>query len=599
VWGYDVVLIDDDATAASYTAAFSGKVAVYVSKDVNAASLGTKLTNCPLGVVSEVYGLSDELGLSSTSAGVATTSLTIAENSHYITSAFPAGALTLFTSSQTASTLTGTVGPGLQTLGSVSGTRSLCVMESGGVLYTATTAAGRRVQLPWGGATFDVNALNISGKTLMRRSIEWGSSSVGTKLLLVVANSGALTTQELARKSLLESWSYAVNIVDDDAMQASFNLATAANNVVYGPESITSASLGTKLTSTALGVVNEDGGAAASLGIAAGYSAGSQASLSVVDANHYITSSLGAGSVSIYSSAQNSNALAGSAGGLVVPGQWGATAALGTIEAGGRLTDGTSSAGRRVQLPWGDTGFNISALNASGQTVLRRSLQWAAGLIGYWKFEEPSGTLADDASSFSHDGTLTDGLTFSGQSVPGKLSKGLNFNGSSHYIAVANTSTLQLTSAMSISAWIKGDTWTTSTTVNSILRKGDANPNNYQLAVANGRLEALLDGNDDGGYKGNTSLQTGQWYHVAMTWDGAYVRLYVNGVLDNTPAARTAPIGSDSRQLYLGGRLGATDFFDGILDDVRLYNYPLGSSEVLTLKGMATGVRVVKWKEIK
>jgi hypothetical protein len=601
VWGYDVTLIDDDATQASYNTAFSGKLAVYLPKDASAASIGTKLTNCPIGVVSESYGLSDELGLTSTSAGSASTSVTIADNAHYITSPFAAGALTIFTSSQTAATLTGTIAPGLQTLGSISGAKSLCVVESGGVLYTSTTAAGRRVQLPWGGSSFDFATLNASGKLLMRRAVEWAAATPGIKVLMVVGNSGSLTTQELARKTLLESWGYSINIIDDDATQANFDLATAANSIAYVPESVAASSLGSKLYSTALGVVNEDGGAMANLGIATSYVSGSQTSLSIVDANHYITSSLGAGTFSLYSSGQNSVSLSGSsASGIKIIGQWGGAGSLGTIELGARLTDGATAAGRRVQLPWGDSGFTVSALNTSGQTILRRSLQWAGGLIGHWKLDETSGTSASDSSPYSHIGTLSGGMTFAGQSVAGKVGKGLNFNGTSHYVSIANTSALQLTNAMSISAWIKGGTWGSGTTVNTILRKGDANPNNYQLSVANGKLEALLDGSDDYGYKGSTALATGQWYHVAMTWDGSYVRLYVNGASDNTPAAKSAPIGTDARALYIGGRIGSTDFFDGILDDVRLYNYALGSSEIAALKGLgASGVHITKWKEVK
>ena len=66
-----------------------------------------------------------------------------------------------------------------------------------------------------------------------------------------------------------------------------------------------------------------------------------------------------------------------------------------------------------------------------------------------------------------------------------------------------------------------------------------------------------LDGNDGFNVHGNTLLQTGQWYHVVGTWDGSNIRIYVDGVLDNTPTARAAPIGTDTRPVYLGGRSGA------------------------------------------
>jgi hypothetical protein len=603
VWGYDVTLIDDDATQATYTAGYSGKDFVYLSEEAVSTSIGTKLTACPLGVVSEKYDLSDELGLTSTSAAVAATAVSITDNTHYITSPFPAGALTIFTISQSAATVTGTAAPGLQTLGTVSTAKGLAVVESGGVLTTSTTAAGRRVVLPWGGSTFDFAALNANGKKLMRRAVEWAAASVGTKVLMVVANSTSLSTQELSRKTLLESWGYSVNIVDDDASQANFNLATSANSVAYVPETIVSTSLGTKLYSTAIGVVNEEPLSAVSLGLAGSVTTGAQSSLTVVDGTHYVTSTLGAGTFGLYSAAQTSTLLNGTtARGLQTVGQWGATPALGTIEAGARLVDGTFAAGRRVQLPWGDTGFSISALNANGQTILRRSLQWGAGLVGYWKFDESAGTVASDSSTNANAGTLSGGMTFPAQTIAnGRVGRALDFNGTSHYVVVNNTAALQLTQALTVAAWIKGDSWGTGSTVNTILRKGDASPNNYQLSVANGKLEATLDGTDDLGFKGTTTLQTGKWYHVALTWDGSIVKLYVDGVLNNSPgASRSAPIGVDARALYLGGRIGSTDFFDGSLDDVRLYNYALGASEVMQLKSQGTfGVRVIKWREVQ
>ena len=90
----------------------------------------------------------------------------------------------------------------------------------------------------------------------------------------------------------------------------------------------------------------------------------------------------------------------------------------------------------------------------------------------------------------------------------------------------------------------------------------------------------MLDGNDAAGIRGNTVLTTGQWYHVAATWDGTTGKIYVNGVLDNSPGtAKASPIGTDTRPLYLGGRAGA-DYFDGMIRDVRFYNRPLSATEL-------------------
>ena len=197
---------------------------------------------------------------------------------------------------------------------------------------------------------------------------------------------------------------------------------------------------------------------------------------------------------------------------------------------------------------------------------------------------------------------MTGGIAFNVDSVsPGKLGNALQFNGSTDYVAIGNTSNLQLTTALTISAWIKGNSWGAGSDVDVIIRKGEESPNNYELAITDGQVALYLDDTDGGGFRGNTVLQTGNWYHVAATWDGANVRIYVNGVLDQAvPSLKSAPIGMDSRPLYIGGRAGA-DLFDGVLDDVRLLSYALTADEVKLLKGTGQpkGVRIIKWVEVQ
>jgi hypothetical protein len=68
-------------------------------------------------------------------------------------------------------------------------------------------------------------------------------------------------------------------------------------------------------------------------------------------------------------------------------------------------------------------------------------------------------------------------------------------------------------------------------------------------------------------------------------WDGATVKIYLNGQLDNAPAARTGTIGTDTRPLCIGGRSGA-DYFDGMIRDARIYNRALSDTEIAELVGL-------------
>jgi hypothetical protein len=202
------------------------------------------------------------------------------------------------------------------------------------------------------------------------------------------------------------------------------------------------------------------------------------------------------------------------------------------------------------------------------------------GFRGHWKLSETSGTMAADSSYFAKNGTVSGGASWTTRC---NGTPAFDFNGSTQYISITSASNLQPTDAITIAAWVKGDAWGTGTDADVILRKGEAGPNNYQLSISGGEVELLLDATDGGGIQGNTTLATGQWYHVAATWDGANVRIYVNGVLDNTPTARTGSIGTDTRALYIGGRSGGTDCFNGIVYDVRLYSRALLPTEIAQL----------------
>jgi hypothetical protein len=205
-------------------------------------------------------------------------------------------------------------------------------------------------------------------------------------------------------------------------------------------------------------------------------------------------------------------------------------------------------------------------------------------LVGWWKLDETLGVTASDSSGNGNDGTLV--LMNPAQDwVTGKVGGALDFDGSNDYVNCQNSEDLQLTDALTIAGWVKANSWGSGYDVSIIARKGEDNPNNYQLAIADGRATLYLDDGDSNGFRGDTVLNTGQWYHVAGTWDGAQVRIYLNGILDNDPPdSYSLTLNTDTRDLYIGGRSG-TDLLNGTLDDVRIYNRALTLEEVSDLVG--------------
>jgi hypothetical protein len=170
-WGYAVFLISASDLQADFDAAVAVSDAVYVSEEVVSTDVGTKLKDATIGVLLEEDALTDEMGISSTSTNYTSAAIDIVDNTHYITSPFSLGSLTIANSAQEFTTVSGTLSPDLQVLAEepLSTAGTFVVLDTGDALWDSGTAAACRVQLAWGGSNFDINSLNANGLLLMQR----------------------------------------------------------------------------------------------------------------------------------------------------------------------------------------------------------------------------------------------------------------------------------------------------------------------------------------------------------------------------------------------------------------------------------------------
>ncbi len=246
----------------------------------------------------------------------------------------------------------------------------------------------RRVQLPFGGNDLNINALTAEGATLLRRSIEWAADGASVapapsspeNILLVVPDAGSVGSQDLAKRSLFESWGYEVTVISASASQADFDALSASSGAAYVSEEISSSVLGTKLSAAPLGIVNEEIELTDELGLSTSRTWPSANHLYISNGFHYITSTIGSGQVWPV----NSSWAYTSPNGTLAPGaqvlaSWdGSHNGLTVVEAGAQLTSGTA-AGRRVHLPWCGGSFDINSLSDEGLTMTRRAIEWAMG----------------------------------------------------------------------------------------------------------------------------------------------------------------------------------------------------------------------------
>ncbi len=204
-----------------------------------------------------------------------------------------------------------------------------------------------------------------------------------------------------------------------------------------------------------------------------------------------------------------------------------------------------------------------------------------AGLVGWWKFDDAPGATAKDSSGGNHNGTLVGNAKFG----KGKIGGAIDLDGKGSFVRIADKSAFDITSQITLAAWVNlrsvPSDWT------AIVTKGDTawrlstagNESKFHFPMNN--YETFL-----GGIDGETLVNFNEWHHVTGVYDGSDLRLYVDGKLDaSTPA--TGAIARNEFAVLIGENSERTGrSFDGLLDDVRIYNYALPESEI---KALATG----------
>lgn len=197
--------------------------------------------------------------------------------------------------------------------------------------------------------------------------------------------------------------------------------------------------------------------------------------------------------------------------------------------------------------------------------------------VGLWHLDEFSGTGAyfKDSSGNALDGTPSGTLSYSGI-----LGLARNFEGSSDSITVSHNTALNITTNLSIEAWINPDSMDSSGSWNRIVEKGSDNQYGFSLSSQSGYgLIMRLYGTSTVSTYSYVIPTLGVWSHVAVTYDGSYVRFYLNGQLVSQ-TANTGSITTTTENLVIGNWTTATRGFDGRIDEVRISNKTRTDDEI-------------------
>jgi hypothetical protein len=210
----------------------------------------------------------------------------------------------------------------------------------------------------------------------------------------------------------------------------------------------------------------------------------------------------------------------------------------------------------------------VTVAVANGVTTL------ATGLVAAYGFNEGGGITLGDSSGHGHVGALS-GPAWSA----GKFGSALSFDGINDVVTIADSSLLDLTTGMTLEAWVyprSVSSWRT------ILIKEQ--PANYVYSLYGNtgiNRPAVLIDVVGGDVRAPTQLAANTWTHLAATSDGATLRLYRNGTEVSSRAVSGA-ITISSGSLRIGGNSIWGEYFDGLIDEIRIYNRALAPGEVTT-----------------
>lgn len=208
----------------------------------------------------------------------------------------------------------------------------------------------------------------------------------------------------------------------------------------------------------------------------------------------------------------------------------------------------------------------------------------ANGLVGYWNMNETSGTTLQDASgSGNHARVLLSPKT----SIHGKFGSG--FDTRSNWAYVPENSSLNLTSAWSIQAWVKilGDQVGYPTILTEYY---DPSPNALQYCLGYCGHPTFGAGFYQSGWNWNMAYMSGQppkfvWHHLVGTYQGSSgrIRFYLNGVQISEFLGAAPTSLRSGGGVHIGRRWDSDELFQGVIDELGLWNRELSASEVTEL----------------
>ncbi|MFW5702420.1 MAG: DUF2341 domain-containing protein [Candidatus Dojkabacteria bacterium] len=257
---------------------------------------------------------------------------------------------------------------------------------------------------------------------------------------------------------------------------------------------------------------------------------------------------------------------------------------VGEDEIGSIINSGTKSIGRRLdgtsQLNYFDGEMDdVRLYNKSlDQQDVLNTYNYAPGPVAHWKLDERTGTTADDSSLNAYDGTLNN--MDDSDWVAGRLGNALDFDGVDDII---NTPFSLPSNNTTIAAWV--NTSVPATTQMAVGQESTTSASANGIRIVSSQIQCrkhTVSGSVE--VNSTTTVSSNTWYHAVCTYspiDG--MKLYVDGILEAESTDTNDMTLSSTYDTHIGGHeysVGSINLFEGIIDDVRVYDYTLQQEQV-------------------
>ncbi len=243
-------------------------------------------------------------------------------------------------------------------------------------------------------------------------------------------------------------------------------------------------------------------------------------------------------------------------------------------------------AGNRAVVVWGGEG----TLDNDGVSAQLYNTNYIpAGAVSWWQAE--SNALDTYANN---NGALTNGATF----ATGRVGTAFSFDGTNDYVQIGNPASLRMTNGLTLDAWIypKGD---------GSGNNSDGNNEGWGGMIMNKEGEYEITRYGDGEIRSAIARPNGTWVwlrsgyyaplnawtHVSVTFNAGIVTLYVNGSARasyNNGATTIGEVASGLNDFRIGGRQGDSQYFDGLIDEPKVFNTALSSAEIAQIHATDT-----------